>query len=626
MQEDIRTTDQTFQDLEERLAELTASNNQLRRELDEMIRAKELLKESEARYRFLVEHMHDILWTADLEMKAVYVSPSIIRVLGFSPEERMNHKAEESLTRKSFEAARSTLERELRYDTEDGVHLDRTVTMDLEFLRKDGTVACLETAMSFIRDEHSKPIGVYGLSRDVTDRKQAQEMLEKSLDELELRVAERTAELVNANAKLHEEIAVRRAAEEALRESEKRYRSLFEDSPISLWEEDFSAVKAYLDDLRDSGVEDFVEYFSHNPDALKTCAERVEILDVNESTLSFYGAESKDVFSQGLGIVFCEESYETLKDQCAAIGQGKTRFEAESVNKTFLDEKKDVYVKWSVVPGHEERYSKVLVSVADITDLKLTQKKLADALSIAVMLRAEAEAANQAKSEFLATMSHEFRTPLNAIIGFSEILEDRECGELNEAQLKYVGHVANSGRHLLHLVNDILDLAKVESGRMELQPVPVDPDRLIRSGLLMIREKALKRNLKIDLQIDQALQGETIYVDEIKLKQVLFNLLSNAAKFTPEGGRIGVEVSKVWENLVVRVSDTGIGIDPKDCERIFGLFEQIDSSLTRKQDGTGLGLALTRRLVELHGGRIWAYSDGIGKGSIFTFTIPLRVP
>lgn len=619
-----KTHEQRINELERRVAELTKSNDQLRREIEERIRSEETLKKSEATYRFLVENMHDMLWIVDLKMRTTYVSPSVTTVLGFTPEERMQQSPVDQLTRPSFEMAQSRLLWELQHDSDEGVLPDRTTTLDLEFWRKDGSVACLETVVSFIRDGDSKPIGIYGLSRDVTEQRLMQEMLESYYDELEHRVAERTTELEDANRKLHEEINIRVRAEDALRDSERRFRSLFEHSPISLWEEDFSALREFLNDLRDSGVADFEEYLSCHPDVLIKCAALVKVVDVNEATLTLLDAKSKEFFSAGLSEVFCEETYETLRKECAAIAQGKAQFEAETVNQTFLGDKKDIYLKWSVVPGHEERYSKVLVSVADITDLKQAQKKIADALAMATMLRADAEAANRAKSEFLANMSHELRTPLNAIIGFSELLEDQGFGMLNDTQIKYVGHIAGSGRHLLHLINNVLDLAKVESGKMELQPAQVNPEDLIRSSLMMIREKAAKHNLRIDLQVDKEILEETIYVDEIKLRQILFNLLSNATKFTPDGGRISVQASKVWgNNMVVRISDTGVGLEPKDCERIFGPFEQLDSSLTRKQDGTGLGLALTRRLIELHGGRIWAHSEGIGKGSVFTFVIPI---
>jgi signal transduction histidine kinase len=275
-----------------------------------------------------------------------------------------------------------------------------------------------------------------------------------------------------------------------------------------------------------------------------------------------------------------------------------------------------------------------------------------------------AEAASQAKSEFLANMSHELRTPLNAIIGFSEILGDQNFGELNEKQTKYVNHVLTSGRHLLQLISDILDLSKVEAGKMELEPSRVNIKGLLENSLTMIKEKAMKHSLRLDLHIAEELMDLEISADERKLKQIIFNLLSNAAKFTPDSGSIRLEanlISDFHENISrkgapvrssgptgqakaqreindfqssiinrqssikISVADSGIGIKPEDQERVFGEFEQVDSSYARQQEGTGLGLALTRRLVGLHGGGIWVESKGEGKGSTFTFVIPIEV-
>jgi two-component system cell cycle sensor histidine kinase PleC len=234
-----------------------------------------------------------------------------------------------------------------------------------------------------------------------------------------------------------------------------------------------------------------------------------------------------------------------------------------------------------------------------------------------------AEKANRAKSEFLANMSHELRTPLNAVIGFSEILQDQTFGPLNEKQMKYVGHVVGSGRHLLQTINDILDLAKVESGRLRLQLTQVSVSGLLRSSVTMIRKKAERHGLKLNLTVDNALTQVKILADEIKLKQIMFNLLTNSAKFTPDNGSISIVARRASEELVVSVSDTGIGVKQEDTRRIFDPFEQVDSSLRRRHQGTGLGLALTRRLVELHDGRIWVESEGPGQGSTFSFTIPL---
>ncbi|MBM3299647.1 MAG: response regulator, partial [Deltaproteobacteria bacterium] len=259
----------------------------------------------------------------------------------------------------------------------------------------------------------------------------------------------------------------------------------------------------------------------------------------------------------------------------------------------------------------------------DITYRKRVEEELQRTVSEATRLREEAERPNRAKSEFLANMSHELRTPMNAIIGFSEILEDQVFGSLNETQLKYVKLVLSSGYHLLQLINDILDLAKVEAGKMPLRLTRVNIAHLLESSLEMIRGKASKRGLALRLQVGEELQGAEINADGVKLQQVLFNLLSNAVKFTDDGGTIQLTARRQGEELVLAVSDTGIGLKSSDLERVFGAFEQVDSSLARKEQGTGLGLALCRRLVEMHGGKIWAESPGEKEGSTFAFSIPI---
>jgi signal transduction histidine kinase/putative methionine-R-sulfoxide reductase with GAF domain len=231
------------------------------------------------------------------------------------------------------------------------------------------------------------------------------------------------------------------------------------------------------------------------------------------------------------------------------------------------------------------------------------------------------EAANRHKSEFLANMSHELRTPLNAIIGFSEVLGERMFGELNEKQAEYTEDILSSGRHLLSLINEILDLSKVEAGRMELELAAFDLPLAIDNARTFVRERATKHGINLDVTIDERL-GDFVG-DERKIKQILLNLLSNAVKFTPEGGRIGIKARQADGSVEISVSDTGIGIAPEDQAKIFEEFRQVGGDYAHKREGTGLGLTLAKKFVELHGGKIWVESE-VGKGSTFSFTLPER--
>lgn len=260
-----------------------------------------------------------------------------------------------------------------------------------------------------------------------------------------------------------------------------------------------------------------------------------------------------------------------------------------------------------------------------------------------VEAKRKAEAANRAKSEFLANMSHELRTPLNHIIGFTELVLSKHFGSLSNKQEEYLGSVHQSSKHLLSLINDILDLSKVEAQKLELDLSEIDLKELLENSLVMVKEKALKHNIKIALVIENT--PPVIHADERRLKQIIFNLLSNAVKFTPDRGEIQISARKAsksdladWDSnthpishkktdatdyVIFSVTDTGIGIRHDDIERIFSPFEQADNSVGRQYQGTGLGLTLTKRLVELQEGRLWAESPGVGKGSKFCFTIPI---
>jgi len=259
----------------------------------------------------------------------------------------------------------------------------------------------------------------------------------------------------------------------------------------------------------------------------------------------------------------------------------------------------------------------------------------------------ELEHASRMKSEFLATMSHELRTPLNAIIGFSEALKDGLMGEMSVTQKEYIGDIFTSGEHLLSLINDILDLSKVEAGMMALELVPVDLNSLLSNSLTIVRENAAKQNVQLKLEADEGL-GVSL-LDMRKTKQIVYNLLSNAVKFSGNGGHVVLRARRVsrssvgtmpgtWpvhnfplvgseygEFLEIFVSDSGIGISEKDMAKLFQAFSQIDSSLARRFEGTGLGLAMVKELAELHGGCV-AVASAEGKGATFAAWLPIRAP
>jgi two-component system, NtrC family, sensor kinase len=232
----------------------------------------------------------------------------------------------------------------------------------------------------------------------------------------------------------------------------------------------------------------------------------------------------------------------------------------------------------------------------------------------------ELETASRHKSEFLANMSHELRTPLNAIIGFSEVLSERMFGEINEKQAEYIGDILESGQHLLSLINDILDLSKIEAGRMELELSDLDLPITIENTLILVRERAQRRAITLERTVEQRLGP--IRADERKVKQVLLNLLSNALKFTPEGGKVNVSAATQDGMVEISVTDSGVGIAPADQEAVFEEFRQVGTA-SKKVEGTGLGLAISRKFIELHGGKIWVKST-VGSGSTFTFTLPLQ--
>lgn len=255
-----------------------------------------------------------------------------------------------------------------------------------------------------------------------------------------------------------------------------------------------------------------------------------------------------------------------------------------------------------------------ILSVArDVTERKQAENAL-------VQARILAEEADRTKSEFLANMSHELRTPLNSIIGFSQVLNDKKRGDLNEKQARYISNILKSGWHLMHLINDILDISKIEAGKMELNLEKFNLAESFDETETLMQPMAKKKSIGIETNIEP--EDMKINADRVKIKQIMYNLISNAIKFTPENGNVWINANHIENKVHISVSDNGIGIPKPNQKNIFEPFRQVDSSNSREYEGTGLGLALVKKFVELHGGEILVESE-VGKGSIFTFTIPV---
>lgn len=269
------------------------------------------------------------------------------------------------------------------------------------------------------------------------------------------------------------------------------------------------------------------------------------------------------------------------------------------------------HISVSVIPGCNGEPEFFLAMIEDITERKQTELKLR-------ISQEAAEAASRAKSEFLATMSHELRTPLNAIMGLSQLLQQEIVSSLNEKQNEYVNSIYRNGEHLLALINDILDLSKVEAGKEELLLSPLPVSDLCNYAIWTVCDRALEKGLQLTHEID--LEVDICIADERRIKQMLLNLLTNAIKFTP-AGQVSLVVKKVAPGITFTVSDTGIGIDSNQFQFLFEPFKQLDSRLNRQYEGTGLGLALTRKLARLHGGDV-TFTSILGKGSQFTLFLP----
>ncbi len=333
----------------------------------------------------------------------------------------------------------------------------------------------------------------------------------------------------------------------------------------------------------------------------------------NRAFKNFVGLEKSDILGKSLydfAPIEIAEKYHPMDKSLLKQGENKVY---ESSLKCADGSIHQVILNKFVFNGLIEEDSMLIGIMIDITERKKAEE---------IMLQAKmaAEAANKAKTTFIVNMSHELRTPLNAVIGFSDLLLSEAFGPLNEKQKRYTENISNSGNRLLDVINNVLDISKLELGNVELYYAKVDMPRVIEEIWRILSPFSTERNISIEYNIEQGLK--TIIADKVKFKQILYNILSNAIKFSPEGGKVNI-AAKVQEDMVeISVKDDGIGIHEADYERVFQPFVQIDESISKKYGGIGLGLALVKKFVELHGGKVWVKASP-GKGSTFTFSLPI---
>ena len=531
---------------------------------DALRRLNQTLEASEAKYRLLVEHQTDLVVKCDAEDKLLFVSPSYCEVFGQSEDELLNQPHRPWVHEEDLERTRQA---KAYLQNPPFVSYVEHRVMTQEGWR------WLGWSSKTILDNQDRVMGSVSVGRDITQLKQTQQALRQLNHSLEVKVEERTAQL---------------------RESQQFLQTVLDTFPLSIFWKDWNSV--YLgcnrNFLRDAGLESVTDVIG------KTDYD----MPWEKNEAEAYRADDQQVIDSGT----------------AKLGIIETQIQADG---------NQIWVETNKIPLHNlsGEVIGVLGTYQNITDRKQAEIQLQQTND-------ELARATRLKDEFLANMSHELRTPLNAILGMTEGLQEEVFGLINPQQFKALQTIERSGNHLLELINDILEVAKIESGQIELDLTPTAMVQLCQSSLTFIQQQALKK--RIQLTFNQPFNLPDLLVDQRRIRQVLINLLNNAVKFTPEGGHITLDVSlqssptdpKAGDSpsqdfLRIAIRDTGIGIAPEHLNKLFQPFIQIDSALNRQYSGTGLGLALVKRIVELHGGRVGVTSQ-VGVGSCFTIYLP----
>ena len=536
----------------------------------------ERLRRSEERLDLAMAVKNEGIWDWNLITNETYFDDRYYTMAGYAPSE-FPHNFEawkERVHPEDLQQASAAIQAYLAgesdvYDTE------------FRFQHRDGSWIWIRGRGKIVeRDAHGTPLRMVGTHSDITDRKQA---------------------------------------EEALRESEEKYWQLFESSPISLWEQDFSEVKKRLDELKAQGVKDFESYLKQRPELVREMAGLVKVIDVNQGSLNLYKADSKDELLAGISRIFGKESYADFLQGLLLIASGETSFSFERDHVTLDGQDLKTQLYWSVIPGYEHDYSRVLVCIVDTTELMNIQDELRKA-------KEQAEASSHAKSEFLANMSHEIRTPINGIMGSMQVLQTTD---LDGEQKQYVDLSIVSAQRLTRLLSDILDLSRIEAGQMEIREERLNLKELCDSVDELFMITSWNKEVDLECSLDPSLPP-VLLGDQTRIQQILFNLVGNALKFTQKGS-VNLQIFPQGHDengstrILISVSDTGPGIPDDQLHQMFKPFAQEENAYTRRHQGAGLGLSIVRRLAGLMGGNISVDSTP-GEGCTFYVSLPLKLP